>query len=347
MCVDAEELEQFESGLPQVVCNVPGESSSPAHSVEESWPAHSLTINFVGGVQSVDKRMQEGLAEVMGASLTLAMSRKLGPSSADFLSLRRRKGRPTSTQYLSPAIAQRGEKLIGSILPLSVSLSVDHRSAGRCAESLSTKLHSCRKGSIYLRLRKRPEAASAFITSLQSYPCNWSAYIGLSSCISSIAELETILPTLPRHPFTTCFEIHTKLDLHSGAERVGELVDELERDVFSVGLAEKGRREGKTWVWGAGQKAMIAYHLRGTCTSSLASRVSLRRWLTPLPFFLAAQTSTRPRAASTRSKDWTHTDWTTSTRTQTCSTSFPNSANLLSWRRSTARLTAIGQRRAL
>lgn len=228
--------------------------------------------------------MQEGLAEVMGASLTLAMSRKSVLHLLTSSPSRRRKGRPTSTQCLSTAITQRGEKLVGSILPLSVSLSVDHRSAGRCAESLSTKLHCCRKGTIYLRLRKRPEAASAFITSLQSYPCNWSAYIGLSSCISSIAELETILPTLPRHPFTTCFEIHTKLDLHSGAERVGELVDELERDVFSVGLAEKGRREGKTWVWGAGQKAMIAYHLRGTCTASLASRLSLRRWLTPLPF---------------------------------------------------------------
>ena len=123
---------------------------------------------------------------------------------------------------------------------------------------------SASRGLIHSRLHQQDEAVSSFTASIVAYPSNWSAYLALLGLVASLAELEVLLPMLPQsHPFTACFEIHARLDLHANADRACELIQQLERDVFSMGLSEKGRQEGKSWVWGESMRAMASYHLRG------------------------------------------------------------------------------------
>lgn len=78
-------------------------------------------------------------------------------------------------------------------------------------------------------------------------------------------QLESIIPHLadPAHPFAQCFEIHTRLDLHTSTDTVGDMINDLEQRVFSIGLTSQGRSEGKAWIWGGSMKGMVAYHLRG------------------------------------------------------------------------------------
>ena len=201
----------------------------------------------------------------------------------------------------------------------------------------------CRKGTILLRLRRRPEAATVFIKSIGGYACNWSAYVGLTACVSSSDELETILSVLPPHPFTTCFEIHARLDFHIEAKDVGELVDELERSVFSIGLTERGRREGRTWIWGASRKALIDYHVRGASSAPQRGRPRGSELIHALPF---QKTLERQRPRLTPSRGSTRIGSTTSTTTRTCSSSSLNSQSSPSSPRSTATSTATGPRRA-
>ncbi|KAL7409660.1 hypothetical protein BDY24DRAFT_418699 [Mrakia frigida] len=119
------------------------------------------------------------------------------------------------------------------------------------------------KGMMLFRLHKRPEAAECFVLSLEKYPCNWSCWLGLASCVKSTDELEAVLPLLPSgHPFTHCFEIHTRLDLHTATETVDEMITDLEEKVFSIASTPQGKQKGKAWIWGVSMKGMVAYHQR-------------------------------------------------------------------------------------
>ena len=80
----------------------------------------------------------------------------------------------------------------------------------------------------------------------------------------SRAQLEAILPLLPaRHPFTHCFEIHARLDLHTATETVDEMITDLQENVFSIASTAEGKQQGKAWVWGVSMQGMVAYHQRG------------------------------------------------------------------------------------
>lgn len=83
-------------------------------------------------------------------------------------------------------------------------------------------------------------------------------------------QLEAILAEIPaKHPFATCFEIHIRLDLHTASDVVGDLIVQLEQNVFSIASTPEGKRDGKAWVWGESMKGMVAYHLRGAAHPAL------------------------------------------------------------------------------
>lgn len=114
-----------------------------------------------------------------------------------------------------------------------------------------------------MRLRQRPEAAAAFIESINGYVYNWSAFVGLTACVSTADELKTVLSLLPNHPFTECFEIQTKADYGALLDEAEELIENLEDRVFSIGRTESGQQQGQTWIWGTVQRALIAVTRQG------------------------------------------------------------------------------------
>ncbi|CED84122.1 Anaphase-promoting complex (APC), Cdc23 subunit [Phaffia rhodozyma] len=121
------------------------------------------------------------------------------------------------------------------------------------------------KGLILFRIHRRIEAAEWFIESLKRYPFNWSCCLSLARCIDSEENLDQIIQILNEqqpHPFFDLLEIHTRIELHCATELVGHALDQLEQDVFSIGLTDEGRRNKKVWVWGESMRGMVAYQLR-------------------------------------------------------------------------------------
>lgn len=120
-------------------------------------------------------------------------------------------------------------------------------------------------------------------------------------------QLEAVLPLLPSgHPFTHCFEIHTRLDLHTATETVDEMITDLEEKVFSIASTPQGKQKGKAWIWGVSMKGMVAYHQRGSSLSSSLKGARRDRKLTRVFRFwdssrLCSSRSSLRRRSETRS----------------------------------------------
>lgn len=105
------------------------------------------------------------------------------------------------------------------------------------------------KGIVLSRLNKRLEAISCLVSSVASYPYNWSAWTKLAALIDRSEELTAVEELLPDSFMSRIFGIHAVLEIHSATDALQERINDLIA-CFPSSLHLQS------------QRALINYHLR-------------------------------------------------------------------------------------
>lgn len=102
------------------------------------------------------------------------------------------------------------------------------------AFELKDGFHHFLIGCIHMKLGSRDKALETLLTSVEMYPCNWSAWIELGSLIERLEQLENVLSKIPEGFMSTCFKIHVLNELCQAPDLVLALLDTLEASCTST-----------------------------------------------------------------------------------------------------------------
>ncbi|RKP39463.1 hypothetical protein BJ085DRAFT_5616, partial [Dimargaris cristalligena] len=73
-------------------------------------------------------------------------------------------------------------------------------------------------------------ALEVLVQSVHQYPYNWSAWLELGHCVTSVAALETLSPRLPHSFMTPFFLAHARLELHAAPATMESLARRVHAD---------------------------------------------------------------------------------------------------------------------